>query len=92
MELADWVEPGMGWSRAEVEVVVADYLKMLNLELAGQTYSKGRVPEWLRAQMLKVQLNPEEKESLKEYKTLHMTAIDPTENEVSQPERLQEVA
>lgn len=30
----------MDWSRAEVEVVVADYLKMLSLELAGQTYSK----------------------------------------------------
>lgn len=30
----------MDWSRAEVEMVVADYLKMLSLELAGQTYSK----------------------------------------------------
>ena len=28
------------WSHAEVEAVGADYLKMLSLELAGQTYSK----------------------------------------------------
>lgn len=30
----------MDWSQAEVEAVVADYLRMLSLELAGQTYSK----------------------------------------------------
>ncbi|WP_298208827.1 DUF3883 domain-containing protein [Acidovorax sp.] len=30
----------MDWSRIEVEAVVADYLKMLSLELAGQVYSK----------------------------------------------------
>jgi H-NS histone family len=42
----------------------------------GQTYSKGRVPEWLRAQMLKVQLNPEEKTSLKEYKEKYMVAME----------------
>lgn len=43
----------------------------------GQTYSKGRVPEWLRAQMLKVQLDPNDKESLKEYKVAYMTALEP---------------
>ena len=30
----------MDWARIEVEAVVADYLKMLSLELAGQAYSK----------------------------------------------------
>ena len=30
----------MDWSRIEVEAIVADYLQMLTLELAGQTYSK----------------------------------------------------
>lgn len=30
----------MDWSREEVEAIVADYLQMLTLELAGQTYSK----------------------------------------------------
>ena len=30
----------MDWSRVEVEAIVADYLQMLTLELAGQTYSK----------------------------------------------------
>lgn len=30
----------MEWSHVEVEAVVADYLKMLSLELAGQAYSK----------------------------------------------------
>ena len=30
----------MDWSREEVEAIVADYLEMLTLELAGQTYSK----------------------------------------------------
>lgn len=31
---------GTDWKRIEVEAIVADYLKMLSLELAGQTYSK----------------------------------------------------
>ena len=43
----------------------------------GNTYSKGRVPEWLRAGMLKHQLNPDEKGSLKEYKEKFMTAVVP---------------
>ncbi|WP_096670867.1 DUF3883 domain-containing protein [Polaromonas sp. AET17H-212] len=30
----------MDWSRLEVEAIVADYLQMLTLELAGQTYNK----------------------------------------------------
>ena len=30
----------MDWSREEVEAIVADYLEMLTLELAGQNYSK----------------------------------------------------
>lgn len=30
----------MDWSRAEVEAIVADYLNMLTLELAGQRYNK----------------------------------------------------
>jgi hypothetical protein len=30
----------MDWSREEVEAIVADYLQMLTLELAGQTYNK----------------------------------------------------
>jgi hypothetical protein len=30
----------MDWSREEVEAIVADYLKMLTLELAGQSYNK----------------------------------------------------
>jgi len=30
----------MDWSRVEVEAIVADYLQMLTLELAGQSYSK----------------------------------------------------
>lgn len=30
----------MDWSRLEIEAIVADYLQMLTLELAGQSYSK----------------------------------------------------
>ena len=30
----------MDWTREEVEAIVADYLKMLTLELAGQSYNK----------------------------------------------------
>lgn len=32
----------MDWSREEVEAIVADYLKMLTLELAGQSYHKSK--------------------------------------------------
>ena len=30
----------MDWLRVEVEAIVADYLQMLTLELAGQSYNK----------------------------------------------------
>lgn len=30
----------MDWSREEVETIVADYLQMLTMELAGQNYNK----------------------------------------------------
>lgn len=30
----------MDWSREEVDAIVADYLQMLTLELAGQNFSK----------------------------------------------------
>ena len=30
----------LDWTRLEVEAIVADYLKMLSLELAGQSFSK----------------------------------------------------
>lgn len=30
----------MEWSREEVEAIDADYLQMLTMELAGQTYNK----------------------------------------------------
>jgi DNA-binding protein H-NS len=43
----------------------------------GNTYSKGRVPEWLRAGMLKHQLNPDEKGSMKLYKEQYMTKSVP---------------
>jgi DNA-binding protein H-NS len=42
----------------------------------GNTYSKGRVPDWLRAGMLAHQINPEDKGALKEYKAKHMTALE----------------
>lgn len=31
---------GGGWSRVEVEACVADYFRMLTLELSGQRYNK----------------------------------------------------
>ncbi len=36
----DREEHWMDWSREEVEAIVADYLHMLALELAGQAYNK----------------------------------------------------
>ena len=41
----------------------------------GQTYSKGRVPQWLRDGMLKAQLDPNDKASLKVYKETKMVAV-----------------
>ncbi|MDO9164977.1 MAG: DUF3883 domain-containing protein [Rhodoferax sp.] len=41
----------MDWSREEVEAIVADYLQMLTLELAGQTYSKTEHRKRLQAKL-----------------------------------------
>ena len=37
----------MDWSREEVEAIVADYLHMLTLELAGQSYNKTEHRQYL---------------------------------------------
>jgi hypothetical protein len=42
----------MEWSRDEVEAIVADYLKMLSLELSGQTFNKSA-----HRRVLQIQLN-----------------------------------
>lgn len=55
----------------------------------GNTYSKGKVPQWMRDGMLKHQLDPNEKGSVQEYKKRHMEVVY---EEASQPERLQEAA
>jgi len=41
----------MDWSREEVEAIVADYLKMLTLELAGQSYNKTEHRKGLQARL-----------------------------------------
>jgi len=41
----------MDWSREEVEAIVADYLQMLTMELAGQTYSKTEHRRKLQAKL-----------------------------------------
>ncbi|MDZ4206946.1 DUF3883 domain-containing protein [Rhodoferax sp.] len=41
----------MDWTREEVETIVADYLKMLTLELAGQSYNKTEHRKNLRAKL-----------------------------------------
>lgn len=41
----------MDWSREEVEAIVADYLQMLTMELAGQTYSKTEHRRKLQTQL-----------------------------------------
>lgn len=41
----------MDWSRAEVEAIVADYLQMLTLELAGQSYNKTKHRENLKQKL-----------------------------------------
>ena len=41
----------MDWSREEVEAIVADYLQMLTMELAGQTYSKTEHRRRLQTQL-----------------------------------------
>jgi DNA-binding protein H-NS len=54
----------------------------------GNTYSKGRIPDWLRAGMLKHQLDPTDKASMKEYKQLHMEVVE----EAGEPMELQQAA
>jgi len=41
----------MDWSREEVEAIVADYLTMLTLELAGQSYNKTKHRKLLQAKL-----------------------------------------
>ncbi len=41
----------MDWSREEVEAIVADYLRMLTLELAGQSFNKAEHRRFLRAKL-----------------------------------------
>ncbi|WP_200223980.1 DUF3883 domain-containing protein [Rhodoferax fermentans] len=41
----------MDWSREEVEAIVADYLTMLTLELAGQSYNKTQHRKLLQAKL-----------------------------------------
>lgn len=41
----------MDWSREEVEAIVADYLQMLTMELAGQSYSKAEYRKRLQAKL-----------------------------------------
>ena len=42
----------------------------------GNIYSKGKVPQWLRDGMLKAQLDPNDKASLKTYKETKMEIVD----------------
>ncbi len=60
---------GDNWSRLEVEACVADYLRMLTLELNGQRYSKA---EHIRTLMPK--LDDRSKQSI-EYKHCNISAI-----------------
>ena len=41
----------MSWSRIEVEAIVADYLKMLSLELSGQSFNKTAHRKALQAKL-----------------------------------------
>ncbi len=50
-------------------------IKYRDLE-TGNIYSKGRVPQWLRDGMLKAQLDPNDKESLRTYKKTKMEIVD----------------
>lgn len=43
----------MDWSRTEVEAIVADYLKMLTLELAGQSFNKSEHRRALQSKLSK---------------------------------------
>ena len=41
----------MDWSREEVEAIVADYLHMLTMELAGQSFNKTQHRRWLQGKL-----------------------------------------
>ena len=41
----------MDWSREEVEAIVADYLHMLTMELAGQHFNKTQHRRWLQGKL-----------------------------------------
>lgn len=59
----------MDWSREEVEAIVADYLQMLTLELAGQSYNKTE-----HRQRLQAKLNRRSDASI-EFKHCNISAI-----------------
>jgi hypothetical protein len=58
----------MEWSRDEVEAIVADYLKMLSLELSGQTFNKSA-----HRRVLQIQLNQRSDSSV-EFKHCNLSA------------------
>lgn len=58
----------MDWSREEVEAIVADYLQMLTLELAGQSYNKTQ-----HRKMLQTKLNSRSDASI-EFKHCNISA------------------
>lgn len=59
----------MDWSREEVEAIVADYLQMLTLELAGQRFSKSE-----HRRVLQSKLNARSEASI-EFKHCNITAV-----------------
>ena len=42
----------MEWSREEVEAIVADYLQMLTMELAGQSFNKTQHRQRLQGKLI----------------------------------------
>lgn len=59
----------MEWSRNEVEAIVADYLKMLSLELSGQTFNKSA-----HRRALQIKLNQRSDSSV-EFKHCNLSAV-----------------
>lgn len=59
----------MEWSRNEVEAIVADYLKMLSLELSGQTFNKSA-----HRRALQLKLNQRSDSSV-EFKHCNISAV-----------------
>lgn len=55
----------------------------------GNVYSKGRLPQWMRDGMLKAQLDPNDKASMKVYKETRMEIV---EDAGEKPVELQEAA